>query len=87
MSATKTRPERRATEAPPERRYELTALQRAHLLATSQQVERLQRESYALQREALALVAGEHGATAADQPSLETGATGLELVLRPADTA
>ena len=63
------------------RRFPLTPLQTAHLAAVSLEVQRLELEARRLQREAVALVAAEHGATTEDTATIEQGAGGPALVL------
>jgi hypothetical protein len=69
------------------RRYPLTPLQAAHLGAVSLEVQRLELEARRLQREAVGLVAAEHGATAEDTASIEQGEGGPALVLTRAEGA
>lgn len=70
------------------RRLPLTPLQAAHLAAVALEVQRLELEARRLQREAVALVAAEHGATTEDTASIEQGEGGRPaLVLTRAEGA
>lgn len=70
-----------------ERRCELTPLQRAYLATIAAQAEELTRQAQRLQREAVALIAAEHDASAEDFAALEPGPGGVVLVLRQASPA
>ena len=70
-----------------ERRCALTPLQTAHLRAAAEQVDRLHRQATELQRQALALIASEHGCTPEDVVRIDQSPTGVVLVIETADTA